>query len=151
MKQTIVKIFATFFGTGYSPVAPGTAGSLAAAVLIWFFIPTQSPYFVGATLLLIPLAAYFCGFGEKFWGKTDAGHIVLDEAVGMAITYFWMPKDPVIFGLGFLIFRAYDILKIPPAGAAEKIKGGWGVLLDDVVVGIYANIALWIIRYLTKS
>ncbi len=146
----IEKVIATFFGAGYSPIASGTVGSLVAAVVIWFLIPTQSPYFVAGTLILIPVAAHFCGVGEKFWGKTDSGHIVLDEVMGMAITYFWMPKNIYIFAAGFLLFRAYDILKIPPAGAAEKIKGGWGVLLDDVIVGIYANIGLWILRYLLK-
>ncbi len=141
------KAIATFFGAGYAPIASGTVGSFFAAVLIWFLIPTQSIWYAISLIILLPIGAYFCGFGEKFWNKEDASQIVFDEVIGMGITYLWMPKDWRIFVVGFLLFRAYDILKIPPASAAEKIKGGWGVLLDDVVVGIYANIGLWILRY----
>ena len=146
--RLIKKILATFFGVGYCPVASGTAGSFAAAILIWFLVPTQSIWFIAIVILTVPIAAFFCGVGEKFWNKADSGHIVLDEVIGMAITYMWMPKDWRIFLIGFLLFRFYDITKIPPAGAAEKIKGGWGVLLDDVVAGIYANIGLWIVGFL---
>ncbi|MCD6594681.1 phosphatidylglycerophosphatase A [bacterium] len=144
--KIIKKIIATFLGAGYSPIASGTVGSFFAAVLIWF-LPTQSIWYVMSLIVLLPIAAYFCSFGEKFWNKEDASQIVFDEVIGMGITYAWMPKDWRIFVVGFFLFRIYDILKIPPANAAEKIKGGWGVLLDDVVVGIYANIGLWILRY----
>ncbi|MCD6417433.1 phosphatidylglycerophosphatase A [bacterium] len=145
-----VKIISTFFGMGYSPIASGTAGSALAAAIIWFFLPTQSYWYIAGIIIIIPLAAPFCGVGEKFWHKEDARKIVLDEAVGMAITYAYIQKDWRLFLAGFFLFRLYDIVKIPPAGAAEKIKGGWGVLLDDVVVGIYANIGLWIIKYFAK-
>ena len=146
----LIRLFATFLGTGYSPIASGTVASALAAAIIWFLLPTQSPWYVLGTIAVIPLAVPFCAVGEKFWNKQDARQIVLDEAVGMAITYALMPKDWRLFIAGFLMFRAYDIVKIPPAGRAEKIKGGWGVLLDDVIVGIYANAGLWIIRYFAK-
>ena len=141
------KFLASFFGAGYSPIAPGTAGSALAAIIIWLAVPTQSIWYIVAVLALIPIAAMLCGVGEKFWNEKDANKITIDEAIGMAITYAFIPKDRRLFVAGFLLFRLYDVLKIPPAGAAEKIKGGWGVLLDDVVVGIYANIGLWIIKY----
>ena len=145
----IQKLLATFFGAGYSPIASGTLGSAFAAILIWFLLPTQSPWYIVGVLVAIPVTAPFCAVGEKLWGQKDARKIVLDEAVGMAITYLYMPKDWRLFLAGFFMFRLYDIVKIPPAGAAENIKGGWGVLLDDVIVGIYANVGLWIIRYFT--
>ncbi len=148
--RIFTKIIATFFGMGYSPLASGTAGSALAAVIIWFFLPTQSYWYIAGVLVFIPLAAPFCGVGEKFWKVEDSRKIVLDEAVGMAITYAYIQKDWRLFLVGFFLFRLYDIIKIPPAGAAEKIKGGWGVLLDDVVVGIYANIGLWIVIYFAK-
>ncbi|RKZ32545.1 phosphatidylglycerophosphatase A [bacterium] len=145
--KIIVKLIATFLGTGYSPIASGTVASMVSALLIWLFIPTQSIWYIPIVIFLIPVSHFFCGVGTKFWGKTDASQIVLDEVVGMAITYMLIPKDLLLFVVGFFLFRVYDIFKIPPAGAAEKIKGGWGVLLDDVVAGIYANIGLWILHY----
>lgn len=144
------KLFATFFGLGYFSFASGSVGSAGAALLVWFILPTKSPWYVLGTVLAIPVAGVLCGGGERLFGKTDAKQIVLDEAVGTAITYIGMPKDWRLFALGFFLFRLYDVVKIPPAGAAERLGGGWGVLLDDVVSGVYANIGLWIARYLLR-
>ena len=149
MRRFLVKLLTTFFGTGYFPIAPGSAGSLAAAAIIWFLIPNNSIHYIIIIFILIPIVAWLCGHGKDFWGKTDARKIVIDEALGMAITYIWIPKKIPLFLIGFLLFRLYDIVKIPPASRAEKIPGGWGVLLDDVISGIYANIGLWILILLT--
>jgi len=150
MRIFFEKLIATFFGVGFSPIAPGTASSAITAIIIWFFIPTQSIYYIVAIIILIPISAYFCGVGKKFWGKTDDGKIVLDEFIGMAIAFIWIPKNIYIFVIGFFLFRFFDIFKIFPAGRAEKIKGGWGVLLDDVIVGIYTNIILLCIKFFFK-
>ena len=149
MKYLIIT-FSTFLGTGYAPIASGTVASALAAAIIWFLLPTQSPFYIIGAILAIPVAMPFCAVGEKFWNKEDARQIVLDEAVGMALTYALMPKDWRIFAIGFVMFRIYDVVKIPPAGRAEKIRGGWGVILDDVICGIYANAGLWIVRWFLK-
>jgi len=142
------KLLATFFGAGYSPIASGTLGSALAAALIWFLLPTQTPWYAIGTFAAAIIFVPICGVGEKLWAEKDSRKIVLDEAVGMAITYIYIPKDWRLFLAGFFMFRLYDIVKIPPAGAAEKLKNGWGVMMDDVIVGIYANIGLWIIWYI---
>lgn len=151
MKNFLIKSISTFLGTGYSPLASGTLASALCALLIWFLVPSaQSPIYPLIVFTSAGLAIPFCSIGEKFWSKTDDRHIVIDEAVGQAITYIWMPHDWRLFVIGFLLFRLYDVVKIPPAGRAQRIKGGLGVLLDDVIAGIYANIGLWIARYFLK-
>ncbi len=140
------KLIATFFGAGYSPFASGTVGSAFACVLFWF-LPSDSVYFAVGTILLLPVGAYFCSVGQEFWHKTDSGKIVLDEAFGQAVTLFFMPHRWEIFLLAFFLFRLFDITKPPPARQAESIPGGWGVLLDDIAAGIYANAVLWALRF----
>ena len=85
--------------------------------------------------------------GEEIFGK-DGRQIVIDEATGMVISLLFIPKEIGWYAVAFFLFRIFDVIKPPPARSAERLKAGWGVTLDDVVAGIYANVTLHIIYYI---
>jgi phosphatidylglycerophosphatase A len=138
------KIIGTFFFTGYSPVAPGTAGSIAA--LIPLFIFSGIGYWGLTVLIAVGLGAgvYASSRFERLLGD-DPQIIVIDEAVGMWVTLLFVPLTPAWLIAGLVLFRLFDILKPFPIRKLEKYPNGWGVMLDDVGAGIYAGLILLII------
>jgi phosphatidylglycerophosphatase A len=144
------KLFASFFGIGLSPFAPGSAASFVAFVILWF-IPIKNltfhpGYWVGF------IAVSFFGVlvsskAEKYWGH-DPSKIVIDEVAGCMVSVMFLPKNIWLWLIAFIAFRAYDILKLPPAKTAEnKLPGGWGVMTDDIIAGIYAFLLAQIVRF----
>jgi phosphatidylglycerophosphatase A len=128
---------------GYSPVAPGTVGSAAGLLvylLVWW---TQSPI-VEATLIVVLFAAgVWAGTtAERYFGGIDPGPVVLDEVVGMLITLAFIPVGVSAALAGFLLFRLFDVIKPFPARRLESLHGGLGVMADDAMAAIYANVAL---------
>ncbi|MCD6501366.1 phosphatidylglycerophosphatase A [bacterium] len=141
------KLFASFFFTGYSPIAPGTVGSLAAFAILWF-IPNGNWIFWIALVAVSLFGVLVSGKAEKYWGK-DPSRIVIDEVAGSMVSIMLVPKSIVLWLIAFLAFRAYDIFKLPPANTAEKrLPGGWGVMGDDIVAGIYAFLLVHIVNLL---
>jgi phosphatidylglycerophosphatase A len=138
--------FATGFGVGYSPIAPGTLGTLV-AIPIYFFLSTITWPIYEITLIgFFFLSVWISENAEIFFRKKDDQRIVIDEIVGFLITMLWVPKTTRLIVLGFFLFRFFDILKPVPIRRLERwFKGGWGVVLDDVMAGVYANIILQII------
>jgi phosphatidylglycerophosphatase A len=135
-----VRLIATGLFSGYSPFAPGTAGSLVGLAI--YFLPGFE-----STLLLAPAAVvtFFIGVFasarmEKALGE-DPPVVVVDEVVGMWISLLFLPKGVWIAGLSFLLFRFFDIVKPPPARHLEALQHGWGIMLDDVAAAVYANAA----------
>jgi phosphatidylglycerophosphatase A len=146
----IPRIIATIGFIGYSPVAPGTMGSLAAALVFLLFPPYLSPWrFVTGSLILFAIAVWSsqqtAALGKAQSGKVDPQEVVIDEAMGLAVALAFVPLNLKTIGLGFLLFRIFDVAKPFPARRAEKLPGGWGIVMDDVVAGIYANVVLKII------
>ncbi|MFH1690073.1 MAG: phosphatidylglycerophosphatase A [Candidatus Eisenbacteria bacterium] len=145
----LVRFLATGAYLGYAPFAPGTVGSLGCAVLVWFAVPEvthlSSAPAIGvaalSTLAFVALAIWASGLAERSFGH-DASRIVIDEYAGFLISVLLLPKSLFVFAVAFLLFRALDIVKPFPARRAEALPGGTGVVLDDVVAGIYANILL---------
>jgi len=144
----IPKIIGTGFGSGYSPVASGTAGSFV-ALLIWVALPDmsllQQVAFIAVTFLVgIPI----CTALEKEYGK-DPSQAVWDEFVGQWVSLFMLPKTLPILVASFLIFRALDVWKPFPANDSQKLPGGWGIMVDDLIVGIYTagllHLIVWLI------
>lgn len=132
---------ATVFGVGYAPVAPGTFGS-AAGLLLWLLLPA-SPVIQGLTIVVLFGAGSLAGnAAERHYGKTDPRHVVIDEVMGMVITLFLNPVGTGGALLGFLLFRATDVIKPWPANRLESLPGGWGVMADDAMAALYANLAL---------
>lgn len=137
-----IRVFASGLGTGYSPSASGTVGS-AAALLLYWFIPGFSepiPLLIASAVCLvigIPASAMM----EKHYGQ-DPSEVVIDEFVGMWLALVFLPKAYWIAVAAFFLFRFFDIIKIPPAKQFDNMKGGTGIMLDDVAAGIWANVLL---------
>ena len=133
-------ILATGFGTGYSPYASGTAGSLA-ALLIFIFIPLSDYIWLGIIILMFIIGIWVSETVERERG-TDPAIVVIDEFVGQWIALLFLPQMVWIFVADFLVFRLLDIIKPFPAADLEELGGGLGIMLDDIIAGIYTNIAL---------
>jgi phosphatidylglycerophosphatase A len=146
--SALLRLWATGFWTGFFPFAPGTMGSLLAlAAYCWApWLPLGQDGRLDLTVLAVLAVATAVGIvastpAEREFGK-DGGPIVADEIVGQWIAVAGLvPSVPVVLG-GFLLFRLFDIYKPFPAGASQRLRGGWGVMLDDVVAGVYAAVAL---------
>jgi phosphatidylglycerophosphatase A len=133
-------LLATGFGIGYSPYGSGTAGSLA-ALLIFIFIPLSDPIWLGITILMFIIGIRVSGTVEREKG-TDPAVVVIDEFVGQWVALLFLPRIVWIYVADFLIFRLLDIIKPFPAADLEELNGGLGIMLDDIIAGIYTNIAL---------
>lgn len=134
---------ATFFGVGRMAKAPGTWGSLAALPLAAFLMLAGPFVHMGACVLLLPLSILAAEAYERRHGTHDSSEIVIDEVLGMCITLTWLPFSWQSFVFGFVLFRLLDILKpFPISYLDRKVQGGVGVVVDDVLAGILANIAL---------
>ena len=150
----VLKFFASGFGTGYSPVAPGTVGSALACVILFFlnqFFPNQFPgegidslFFIILILVFFAIGVYAGNFLEPEWGE-DPSKIVIDEMVGLWIAMLFIPFTIVNLAVAFVLFRFFDITKPLGIRKLENFKNGWGVMLDDVLAGVYANLVLQVI------
>ena len=137
---------ATGFGVGYSPVAPGTLGTLIAIPVYYFLSNISSPIYEITLVGFFFLSVWISENAEIFFGKKDDQRIVIDEIMGFLVTMLWVPKTAILIVIGFFVFRFFDILKPFPIRRLEKkFKGGYGVVLDDVMAGVYSNIVLQVI------
>ena len=137
---------ATGLGVGYSPIAPGTAGTLIAIPVYFFLSAIPSPIYEITLIGFFFLSVWISENVEVLFKRKDDRRIVIDEMMGFFITMLWVPKTIRFIVIGFFIFRFFDILKPFPIRQLEKkMKGGFGVVLDDVLAGIYANIILHLI------
>jgi len=138
------KLLGSGFYTGYIPYASGTFGSMVA--LIIYFIPgfEKPEILIPMILLFLVLGIKIGGKFEEFYGK-DPTECTIDEIVGMWISLLFIPKHTVYIIIAFVIWRFFDIIKPYPANKVEEIKGGLGIMLDDVIAGIYALIVVNVI------
>ena len=156
MKNFLRKLIVTGLGTGYLRPAPGTWGSAGACalflLLLWIFGPT-SWILSGSMAVVVIVATVGCiglgDFTEKTFGKKDPSYCTLDEWAGQAVTLINLPlglagdwkMHLLAVGVAFVAFRIFDIIKPPPARQAEMLSKGLGVVADDIIAGVYANIA----------
>jgi phosphatidylglycerophosphatase A len=147
VKRFVISMLSSFFYTGYFPFAPATFASLV-WLAVYLFVPGGGwlvhPIVVVCT---VPVAIYLSHAAEKYWG-TDAHRIVIDEFVGMQVTLLAIEPSLLMGGIGFVLFRIFDILKPFPAGRAQRLHGGLGVVADDVAAGVYGRLILLAIAYL---
>ncbi len=133
-----LSFFNTCFFTGYIPFAPGTFASILAAVLIYFFPGIfTSIYFTGLCIIFGTATIN----GERYEGK-DPGHIVIDEFAGMCVAMVGHKASLTNVIIGFALFRIFDILKPFPVKHVERLPGGYGVMADDVLAGVFSNILI---------
>lgn len=136
------------FGSGLAPVAPGTFGTLVAVPFYLLLAQLSLPWYLLAVNLGFAIGVYICQYTSDALGVHDHGGIVWDEFVGYWITMIAVPFAWQWILLGFVLFRGFDIVKPWPVKIADKkIKGGFGIMLDDVLAGLYAlacmHLVLW--------
>ncbi len=144
-------LIATTFGAGFSPFAPGTAGAIVGCAFLWGFnelqyLPTFPNPFLFVVLIFVValLGIYATNKLEQEWGK-DPSKVVIDELVGVWIAMVFVPFTWLNLLLAFGLFRFFDIAKPLGVRKMEQLKGGVGVMADDVLAGIYANLVLQLI------
>lgn len=142
---------ATGAGSGYLPKAPGTWGSLV-GVLLWFLASRLEPSsYLAVVAVLFVIGVFSAGAVEKIVDRPDPSIVVIDEIVGQMIALSLAPVHPAAALAGFVLFRFFDILKPFPIGWIDRhLHGGLGVMLDDVVAGLYAllvlHLGLWLLN-----
>jgi len=136
----------SWFGAGLMPVAPGTFGTLTALPLVIVMKGIGGFYETLFLIFFILIAIWSSGLSEKLLGRNDPPEVVIDEVAGFLLTMLFLPSSWLTLSLGFILFRFFDILKPFPIRRLErKVKGGIGVVLDDLLAGIYANFCLRLI------
>jgi phosphatidylglycerophosphatase A len=137
---------------GYFPIAPGTVGSAAGLVvylLVWWM---RSPILeAGLIALIFAVGTWAATHAERFFGGIDPGPVVIDEVLGMLITLAFIPVGWSGALAGFVIFRVYDVIKPYPANRLETFHGGFGIMADDAMAGVYANLTLRLLIWLLPA
>ncbi len=145
--KTVIKMISSGLYLGYSPIAPGTVGSIL-GVLIFLQLQNFPLIYIFVCLLLILLGFLTSGKAEEIYKQKDPRKIVIDEIAGMCIVYLGMQAKLWIIISGFLIYRILDIIKPPPAKRAENLSGATGIMLDDIIAAVYTNIILQVLTRL---
>ncbi|HOY85008.1 MAG: phosphatidylglycerophosphatase A [Candidatus Cloacimonetes bacterium] len=154
-RLTPITFLATLLGVGFIPVAPGTFGTLFAAG-VYLLLPSslfggQGWWWLGGGLLLVSAAAvWISGRAEKTLGH-DAPAIVIDEFCGYFVAVLLLPKSPLLALYAFVLFRVFDIAKPFPINLSQRLRGGWGIVIDDLIAGVYANLVIQLIKILKPS
>ena len=142
-KNDIVIFLATGCFTGFLPKMPGTWGTFAAIPIVIITHRTTTTVQTVTAVIFVSFAAWIAGRAEILFEGRDARPIVIDEMVGFLITLLWLPLNFLTLCLGFFLFRLFDIVKPPPISTVEKrLQSGWGVVMDDVLAGVFANVTL---------
>lgn len=144
-----VHFLAFGFGTGLAPFAPGTFGSLPGVLLFWLTMGFGLYVQLGVALALVLAGIWICGESARRIGVHDHGGIVWDEIAGMYVTLLIAPATPLGWALAFVLFRVMDIVKPWPIRDLDhRLKGGVGIMLDDLAAALYASVLLGIYGWL---
>lgn len=144
---------ATFVYTGLFPFAPGTVGSLGGLIVYGLIARLGAGVALEgiAIAVLYGVGVWAAAVAERHFGGVDPGPVVIDEVVGMLITLFLVPVSVTGAIIGLLLFRVFDIVKPFPAGKLEELHGGFGVMSDDAMAGVYANLVLRVLWWLAPG
>ncbi len=143
MSERWIKIWSTFFYIGYSPFAPGSMASLAGAVLAVVLQQSVILYLLAFAAVTV-IGFKVSGLMEKIVGKEDPGCIVIDEVSGILIAFFLLPMTPAVIWTAYFLFRAFDMFKIYPVCKFEELGGAKGIMMDDIIAGIYTGVIMHI-------
>jgi phosphatidylglycerophosphatase A len=141
MWKTLAKPLATFFYVGYFPGAPGTMATLAGLALA-LMVKGHLLVYIAVTVLVTYVGFKVSSHMENLAGQKDPGCIVIDEVAGILLALFLLPTTAPVLWSAFFLFRAFDMFKIYPANKFEAMHGGTGIMMDDVVAGVYTNIVM---------
>ena len=140
-------LISTVGGVGHAPLAPGTVASALTALALGVLSPSRLALVV-FLLAVILVGTWAAQEAERSLGGKDPGAIVVDEVAGMALAVLTVPLTPAVLIAGFVLFRVFDIVKPYPANAHQRLPGGVGVMIDDLVAGLYALLLLLVARAL---
>ena len=132
---------ATALGLGFAPFAPGTVGS-AACLALWMVLPRTDGWLWLAIIVVAVFGTWAAGVAERRYQARDPGVVVIDEVLGMLITLFAIRPGWRLALAGFVLFRLFDVIKPYPINRLERLPGGLGIMADDAMAAIYANIGL---------
>jgi phosphatidylglycerophosphatase A len=138
MLDSVCKILSTFFCVGNLPVAPGSIATFV-GIFISFALAGQTGLYVFVMIAVTIVGFIVSGRAERAMGKKDPGSIVIDEVSGVMIALFLLPPTWPVFWTGFFLFRAFDMFKIYPGNKFEGLGGSSGIMMDDIIAGIYTN------------
>jgi phosphatidylglycerophosphatase A len=143
LKAKTMLLVATGCRVGDIPVAPGTFGSIEGLIFCWLLARSALPVALVLMLAFIALAIWVSHEAERTIGRKDPGCVVIDEVAGMMVTLLGLPFTYATAGIGFLLFRVLDILKpFPIRNLQDGLPGGFGIVMDDVAAGVFANLIL---------
>jgi phosphatidylglycerophosphatase A len=148
-----VHLIAFGFGAGLAPRAPGTFGSVVGIVAAWWLLELPLPARVGIVLAVIVFGIYICGESARRLGRHDDQRIVFDEIAGVLLTSLAVPEKSLLaLALVFVFFRIFDIVKPWPIRDVDhSLKGGLGIMLDDLIAALYAAVCVATIRVLLPT
>ena len=147
--KTLRTIIATFFGLGYAPLAPGTVTSLAVLFLYKLVLSgLPFPALAGIFLILVVAGIAASTAYSADVGQEDPGTVVVDEAAGQLLVFLSLPATWLNLGLGFALFRFFDIVKPFPISRAERLPRGWGIMADDLSAAVASGILLQLYLFL---
>ena len=143
---------ATVFKAGYIPIAPGTVGSIIGLLVFWLI----KDYASFTIEMFVATALFFAGVWastivEQVLERHDPGVVIVDEVVGMLVALMLLPPTITVMFVAFLLFRVFDIIKPYPARWCEQLSRGWGIMMDDVVAGLYVNVLIHIILWIVPQ
>ena len=130
-------LIATVFGVGYAPLAPGTVASVVTVIFLGLF-PFSRAGLVVFLVLVVVIGTWAAHRAERVIGGKDPGAIVIDEVAGMTLSVIAFPLTTEVLAAGLALFRVFDVVKPPPARESQRITGGVGVMIDDLIAGLYA-------------
>ena len=148
--HTLIMFIATGFYSGYLPKAPGTWGSLVGLLLFFLLHTLNLQIYLAVVAAIFVIGTFAAGEAEKIMDRKDPGLVVIDEIVGILITMIAIPATPLAMALGFILFRIFDIWKpFPIRLIDQRFHGGLGIMLDDIVAGIFSLVILQVlVRFL---
>ena len=145
--QKISKSIATLFFVGSSPLAPGTVASLL-AIALYLLVKDNAFIYFSLTIVLLILGFWSAHLAEKSFPEKDPPQIVIDEFSSMLLVYFFIPFKVKFLIIGFILFRLFDISKIPPLKKLQTLPAGFGIMLDDIAAAILTNLLLQLLRFI---
>ncbi len=145
MKRRLALILATVGGAGFFPIASGTFAS-ALAIPLYYLLRNSNTWYVAVTILCCVVGVWAANEAEAHLGEKDPHAVVIDEVAGYLISAAFLPMHVFYPIAAFFLFRLFDIWKPFPARQSQDLPGGWGIMVDDVIAGIYANLILQLCR-----
>jgi phosphatidylglycerophosphatase A len=146
LTERVAVCVATGLYSGFFPIVAGTVGTIPAWLIAYFVLRGDQSLIISAAVVFSVLSVWSGTTCERLWGH-DPKKIVMDEWAGMLVAVIALPHTLSAYIIAFFAFRFFDVVKVPPAAQAERLRGGWGITMDDIIAGAYANLFTRLVLY----